>query len=90
MFKDTYLIAVYNKEDMCIGVYDELYEIFPYTSLNIYTTLSKLIKVPKCIKTNNYQFYFINTKKQSKDVFNASDKSFSKFLSIEGDYEKMR
>ena len=89
MFKDTYLIAVYTKDDICVGVYDELYEILPFTSLNIYTTLSKLTKIPSYIKTTKYNIYFINTKNKINDNFKIVDKSFSKFLAIEGEYEKM-
>lgn len=80
LYKNKYLIAVYDKRDFCIGVYDNLKELRKITK---HADLNLAIRSGK-ISTEKIKIYLINCFEIHNDIFKSEDKQFINFLKTNG------
>ena len=80
LYKNKYLIAVYDERDFCIGVYDNLKELRKITK---YADLNQAIYRGK-VAREKIKIYLINCFETHNDIFKSEDKQFINFLKTNG------
>lgn len=76
LYKKRYLIAVYDKKDFCVGVYDNILDFAKIYKLKANSIYCAFKNTETEIKLRKYTIYFIDTLKVNNDIFADEDKIF--------------
>lgn len=77
LYKGRYLIALYDKQDYCVGVFVSAKEIQEFLKCSR-DRVNKALNRYKSICKN--KIYLINCYEKHNDIFNEEDKQFIKFF----------
>lgn len=86
LYKQKYLIAVYNKDDFLVDVVDTVKELKFLNYRSVHTTLSKKRKNLHA----KYKYFLIDVYEPHNDIFQEEDELFKKFIKKSNLYIKER
>lgn len=86
LYKQKYLIAVYNKDDFLVDVVDTVKELKFLNHRSVHTILSKKRKSLHA----KYKYFLIDVYEPHNDIFQEEDELFKKFIKKSNLYIKER
>lgn len=82
-YKNKFLISVYDSQDFCVGVYDNINEMVDFLGVNnktLYSIVSRNKNKNNCINYKNYVIHFINYREVHNDIFYEEDILFKEIF----------